>query len=82
MRGIVRNLVTRILIVGGGSAGWMTVAHLSKAYGYKIKISPIESFTIPKIGVVEVTIPNLQKVLAMRGISTLISSPITSGISR
>ncbi|WP_371293563.1 tryptophan 7-halogenase [Burkholderia sp. NFPP32] len=49
MRGIMRNLVKSILIVGGGSAGWMTVAHLSEAYGYKVKISLIESLTIPKI---------------------------------
>ncbi|WP_432207816.1 tryptophan 7-halogenase [Burkholderia pyrrocinia] len=37
------NLVKSILIAGGGSAGWMTVAYVSKAYGYKVKISPIGS---------------------------------------
>ena len=58
----MRNFVKSILIVGGGSSGWMTAAYLSKAYGHKVKISLIEEPSIPKIGVGEATIPNLQRV--------------------
>lgn len=56
------KLVKKVLIVGGGTAGWMTASYLSKAFGKKIDISLIESPEIPKIGVGEATIPNLQKV--------------------
>ena len=51
-----------VLIVGGGTAGWMTAAYLVKAIGHMVKITLIESDRIQKIGVGEATIPNLQKV--------------------
>ena len=57
-----QSLIKNILIVGGGSAGWMTASYLSKAFGNKVNISLVESPEIPKIGVGEATIPNLQKV--------------------
>lgn len=50
-----------VLIVGGGTAGWMTAAYLVKAFGHAVKITLIESARIQKIGVGEATIPNLQK---------------------
>ena len=52
-----------VLIAGGGTAGWMTAAYRSKAFGHTVNITLIESAAIPKIGVGEATIPNLQKVL-------------------
>ncbi|OPF15250.1 hypothetical protein B1L04_22220 [Microcystis aeruginosa KW] len=54
--------VKEIIVLGGGTAGWMTAAYISKAYGEKCKIRLIEAPNIPKIGVGEATIPNLQKV--------------------
>ncbi len=51
-----------VLIVGGGTAGWMTAAYLNKAFGKQVKITLVESPRIPKIGVGEATTPNLQKV--------------------
>ena len=51
-----------VLIVGGGTAGWMTAAYLVKAFGHAVKITLVESARIPKIGVGEATTPNLQKV--------------------
>lgn len=56
------QLIKNILIVGGGSAGWMTASYLAKAFGNKVNITLVESPEIPKIGVGEATIPNLQKV--------------------
>ena len=45
----------KVLIVGGGSAGWMTAAYLSKLFGRQIHISLVESANIGTIGVGEAT---------------------------
>jgi len=51
-----------VLIVGGGTAGWMTAAYLAKAFGHQLNITVLEAPTIPRIGVGEATVPNLQRV--------------------
>jgi hypothetical protein len=55
--------IRNVLVVGGGTAGWMTAAYLAKAFGDTVKISLVEAPNIPKIGVGEATVPNLQAVL-------------------
>ena len=49
-------MIRNIVIVGGGSAGWMTAAHLSKNLN-GVNISLIESPDVPIIGVGESTVP-------------------------
>ena len=56
------HLIKNIVILGGGTAGWMSAAYLSKALQNSVNVTLIESHTIPKIGVGEATVPNLQKV--------------------
>ena len=56
------SVIRDVLIVGGGTAGWMTAAYLAKAFDHTVKITLIESPRIQKIGVGEATTPNLQKV--------------------
>jgi len=51
-----------VLIVGGGTAGWMTAAYLVRAFGETVRITLVESPAIPRIGVGEATVPNLQGV--------------------
>ena len=53
------NSVDKIMIVGGGSAGWMTAATLIKTFPNK-KITLIESPNIPTVGVGESTIGGIK----------------------
>ena len=55
------NLVKHVIVLGGGTAGWMTAAYLSKAFEGQIQVTVIEAESIPRIGVGEATVPNLQR---------------------
>jgi tryptophan halogenase len=69
--GRVESTRPDILIVGGGTAGWLTAAFLAKALGQGpdgARITLVESSDIPTIGVGEGTFPTIAKTLASLGV--------------
>lgn len=57
------NRIEKIVIVGGGSSGWISAAYLMKATNFKVEVQLIESPNIPKIGVGEATLPSIKEQL-------------------
>lgn len=65
----------KILIVGGGSAGWMAAAYLDAVLNRdderRADVGLIESPDAPRIGVGEATIPSINHILAAIGIDEI-----------
>ncbi len=51
--------VERVVILGGGTAGWMTATALAKTFGRHVLIELLESDAIGIVGVGEATIPTI-----------------------
>jgi tryptophan halogenase len=54
------NRIRSIVIVGGGSSGWMTASYLNKALGDSVRITLVESSNIKTIGVGEATFSTIK----------------------
>lgn len=66
---MAQQSISHVVIVGGGSAGWMTAAALSKNLNPQhTKITLIESTSIGTVSVGEATIPQIRQFNAMLGI--------------
>ncbi|WP_016957854.1 tryptophan halogenase family protein [Catenovulum agarivorans] len=70
----MNSLVQNLMIIGGGSAGWLTAAVIASTHKHRIEtgtlqITLCESPNIPNIGVGEGTWPTMPKTLQQIGIS-------------
>jgi tryptophan halogenase len=57
---MTQSLIKRVVVVGGGTAGWMTAALLSKALAGNVQVELVESEEIGTVGVGEATIPMIK----------------------
>jgi tryptophan halogenase len=60
--------IKEVIIIGGGTAGWISAAALSKFLGPVVNITLIESDAIGTVGVGEATIPQILRLNGMLGL--------------
>jgi tryptophan halogenase len=61
-------MIRRVVIAGGGTAGWLAAAALSRQLGKLLEITLVESEEIGTIGVGEATIPTMRTFQSLLGV--------------
>ena len=61
--------IAKVVVVGGGTAGWMSAALIRRVLGAQVAVEVVESEAIGIVGVGEATIPPIQVLNAVLGIA-------------
>ena len=61
-------MVNRIVIVGGGTAGWMTASYMKAAFGDRVDITLVESGQVGTVGVGEATFSDIRHFFEFLGL--------------
>lgn len=61
-------MLNRVVIVGGGTAGWMTASYLKAAFGDRMDITLVESGKVGTIGVGEATFSDIRHFFEFLGL--------------
>ncbi len=64
----MQNKIKKVVILGGGTAGWISAALTKKLLGDAVSIELVESESIGTVGVGEATIPPIQVLNSVLGI--------------
>jgi tryptophan halogenase len=65
----MNNKINHVVIAGGGTAGWMAAAAITKLIGHATKVTLVESDDIGTVGVGEATIPPIKTFHKLLGIN-------------
>ena len=71
--------IKRVVIVGGGTAGWLAAAVFARTMSASLQVRVVESEAIGTVGVGEATIPQIRNVNAFLGIDEDAMLRATSG---
>ncbi|MGV9268870.1 tryptophan halogenase family protein [Kitasatospora sp. NPDC003701] len=72
-------MVRSILIVGGGTSGWMSASYLKAAFGDKVDVTLVESDRVETIGVGEATFSTVRHFFDFLGLDEQDWMPAVSG---